>query len=110
MRSGMMVGWRTQMAEVVTLRRRRRRRSNGPTTAMTRKVRIVRRKLVGEMMPWIMGGRRPVAVALRWNGRTAACADATRGYSGSGSIRMAVVSMLRRVREVVDMVWAAEMM
>ena len=116
-RSGMRVGrrrgGRMRMSEEVTLRRRRQRRRSA--AAADREVRIVRRgrwmdatHMVGWMMaPMISGGWRPVAVAMRRDGRTAtAGADAAWAYSGTGFVtprrkRKSVVSMWRRGRGVV---------
>jgi hypothetical protein len=120
-RSGMRVGRRRRVvSEVVTLRRRRHRRRSAAAAA-DREVRIVRRgrwmdataathNMVGWMMaPMIRGGWRPVAVAMRRNGRTAATAgaDAARAYSGTGFVaprrrkRRDVVSVRRRGRGMV---------
>ena len=107
---------RRRMSEVVTLRWRRHRRRSAAAAA-DREVRIVRRgrwmdataathNMVGwwMMTPMIRGGWRPVAVAMRRDGRTAAAgdADAARAYSGTGFVaplrrkRRDVVSMQRR--------------
>ncbi len=107
---------RRRMSEVVTLRWRRHRRRSAASAA-DREVRIVRRgrwmdataathDMVGwwMMTPMIRGGWRPVAVAMRRDGRTAAAgdADAARAYSGTGFVaplrrkRRDVVSMRRR--------------